>query len=362
MAGIIDLKLTDPRSESASWDQLFNLSRSSMLRWTVVIVPFCQFMESMMQVFSEADDRPHRPDGDPLWQESSLFVWHDAVAGVGGFWRLGQEPVLGALNSCFGIFTADGLRFRSNVTGVPMNDGDRGEAHMGWGSHLRVLFDGAAQIDADFPDCEACLQFFDFHPRFDYHSIAMPGATLSGAAHHFEVSGRMTGNIRIDGREFAINALGYRDRSWARRDWSTSRGTRWWPCVFGPDLTTHIIHLVQDGHVLKVGYVWRDGETIPIIDSDVIVELESDALTPRAGRGRLHLANGEILSVECDRSDAIMMHVRGYTAIECIGTARMGSRAGMSNLEVSSNAGGGYSLPLCTIGSNASQGLSRRPD
>ena len=45
-----------------------------------------------MQAFSEADDRPHAVDGDPLWQESSLFVWHDRAAGLGGFWRLGQEP------------------------------------------------------------------------------------------------------------------------------------------------------------------------------------------------------------------------------------------------------------------------------
>jgi len=314
-----------------------------------------------MPVFSEADDRPHRPDDDPLWQESSLFVWHDREAGVGGFWRLGQEPVVGAVNSCFGVFTHDGLRFRSNVTGAPLAPADRGEAHMGWGPHLRVLFDGGAHIAADFPDCAADLHFADFHPRFDYHAIAMPGRKLAGAAHHFEVSGRMTGRIRIGARELTIEALGYRDRSWARRDWSTSRGTRWWPCVFGPDLTTHIIHLVHDGRILKVGYVWRDGETIAIVDSDVVVELESDALTPRAGRGVLHLANGDTLEVACDRSDAILMHVRGYTAVETIGTARMGDRVGLSNLEVSSNAGGGSALPLCTLGSNATGGLSRRP-
>ena len=315
-----------------------------------------------MHIFSEADDRPHAPTDDPLWQESSLFVWHDRAAGIGGFWRLGQEPVVGAVNSCFGVFTDDGLRFRSNITGAPLGATDRGEAHMGWGPHLRVRFDGDARITADFPDCEAALRFADFHPRFDYHAIAMPGQRLAGAAHHFEVSGRMTGTIRIGDREVAIDALGYRDRSWARRDWSTSRGTRWWPCVFGPDLTTHIIHLVQDGRVLKVGYVWRDGETIAIVDSDVVVELESDALTPRAGRGVLHLANGETLHIECDRSDAILMHVRGYSAVEAIGTARLGERVGLSNLEVSSNAGGGSALPLCTLGSNAVDGLSRRPD
>ncbi len=102
--------------------------------------------------FAPEEDHPHKPTEDPTFQESSLFVWHDLNAGVGGFWRLGQEPVVSALNSCFGIFTADGRRFRDNVTGVPMAAADRGEAHMGHGPQLRVDLDTLA-IKADFPDC-----------------------------------------------------------------------------------------------------------------------------------------------------------------------------------------------------------------
>lgn len=313
-----------------------------------------------MPVFSPADDCPHPPEDHAQWQESSLFVWRDAARGLSGFWRLGQEPVAGAVNSCFGLFTDDGLRFRSNVTGAPLARGDRGEAHMGWGPHLRVAFDGDARITADFADCEADLRFADFHPRFDYHEVAMPGRHLAGAANHFEVSGRMTGRVRIGTREFEIDALGYRDRSWSVRDWSSIRGTRWWPCVFGPDLATHVIHLAREGGVMKVGYVWRDGVTIPILDSDMIVALESDALTPRSGQGVLHLANGETLHVSCDRVDGIVMHVRGYTAVETIGTARLGERIGMSNLEVCTNAAGGSAPPVCTLGSNARDGLTHR--
>lgn len=231
---------------------------------------------------------------------------------------------------------------------------------MALGKRLRVEWDGDAKISADFPDCEAQLRFEDFHPRFDYHSVAMPGRKLEGAAHHFEVSGRMTGRVRIGDREIEVDALGYRDRSWARRDWSGIRGTRWWPCVFGPDLTTHVIHLMRDGIVMKVGYVWRDNQTIAIVDSDVVVQMESDALTPRAGEARLCLENGEEMHVRCDRADGIVMHVRGYTAVETIGTAWLDGRQGMSNLEVCTNAAGGNQLPLGTLGSYMGDGLSRR--
>jgi len=316
---------------------------------------------NLQPFFSEQDDRPHQPDGHPLWQESSLFVWRDRASGVSGFWRLGQEPVAGAVNSCFGVFTDDGLRFRSNASGAPLGPDDRGEAHMGFGSHLKVEFDGSAKITADFADCEAQLRFDDFHPRFDYHAIAMPGLHLSGAANHFEVSGRMTGRIRIGEREVEIDALGYRDRSWSQRDWSKIRATRWWPCVFGPDLTTHLIHLVNDGgELVKVGYVWRDGTTIAIVDSDLAIALESDAMTPRWAEAVLHLANGETLKVRGERTDGVVMHVRGYTAVEAIGTAFLDGREGMSNIEVCSNAARGQRPPVFALGSNMTDGLSFR--
>lgn len=315
---------------------------------------------SEIPIFTADDDRPHVPEDDALWQESALFVWRDAATGLGGFWRLGQEPAAAAVNSCFGIFTADGVRFRSNVTGVPLIASDRGEGHMGWGPHLRVDFDGSARITAKFAACEADLVFSDFHPRFDYGALVMPGRTLTGAAHHFEVSGRMTGKVRIGDEEFAIDALGYRDRSWSTREWSGIRGTRWWPSVFGPDLSVHVLHLVRDGGILKLGYVWRDGQAIPLVDSDLVVALESDALTPRSGMATVHLTTGETMEISCDRADGIVMHVRGYTAVETIGTARLGDRVGFSNLEVCTNAAGGNRPPTCSIGSNLVDGLSRR--
>ncbi|MDO7836312.1 hypothetical protein Q4610_14780 [Sphingobium sp. HBC34] len=232
---------------------------------------------------------------------------------------------------------------------------------MGWGPHLRVDFDGSARIRADFPDCEAELAFTDFHPRFDYQSIAVEDGNLERSGHHFEVSGRMTGHMRIGDQEISVDALGYRDRSWSHRDWTWMRGTRWWPCVFGPDLATHVVHVARDGGMIKAGYVWRDGKTIPVVDSDVLVALESDAMTPRNGQGVLHLANGETMHISCDRGDALVMHVRGYTAVETLGTAILNGRRGMSNLEVCTNPAGGHAEPVCALGSNMVNGLSSRP-
>lgn len=309
---------------------------------------------------SATDDCPHAPTSDPSWQESALFVWHDLQTGVGGFWRLGQEPVVRALNSCFALFTADGLRFRSNVTGVPMAGGDRGDTHMGWGSALRVDLDRLT-ITADFPDCAASLTFHDFFPRYDYAALVKGPPMPDGTAHHFEVAGRVTGMVRIGDRDIAIDALGYRDRSWGPRSWGMLRSTRWWPMVFGPDLSIHALNVVTEGgHYLQLGYVMRDGIPIAVTDARIGVTLESDALSPVAGTARLTLETGEQLDLSCQRGDGVVLHVRGYTAVECIGTARLGDRVGMSNLEVSTNPTGGNRPPVFAMGANNGDGLSRR--
>jgi hypothetical protein len=311
-------------------------------------------------VFSAIDNCPHAPTTDALFQESSLFVWHDLKAGIGGFWRLGQEPVVSMLNSCFGVFTHDGARFRSNVTGVPMVLGDRSETHMAWGDQLRVDLD-TLSIRARFRDCEASLQFTDFNPRYDYMALVGIKMPPGHAGHHFEVAGRMTGRVRLGDREYEIDALGYRDRSWGAREWGVMRSTRWWPVVFGPDLCIHTMSsLLEGGHRVDYAHVIRNGMVMVTSNIDVIVTLESDAFSPRSGKTRLTFENGETIDLIHNPSDGIVLHVRGYTAFESIGAVQWQGRSGMSLLEVSTNASGGSKPPLLAILGNNGDGFSRR--
>lgn len=314
---------------------------------------------SELRIFAAADDCPHPHPDDPTWQESALFAWQDLDSGLGGFCRLSQEPMNQAVNCCFGVFTAEGERFRANVTGEAMAEGDRGPTHMSWGDKVRVDLD-RLEITARFPECKTSLRFEDFHPRYDYIDL-VKAKMVDGTSHHYEVAGRMVGTVTIDGREIQVNALAYRDRSWGPRNWRSLRSTRWWPCVFGPDLSIHSLRAVTEkGHVLTAGYVLRDGKPLAIAECEILVTMESDAVSPRSGVVQMTLENGEQLEVTCDRTDGIMMHVRGYTAVECLGRARLGDRVGMSNLEVCTNGTGGTEPPVLTIGSNSAQGLSRR--
>jgi hypothetical protein len=312
-------------------------------------------------IFDAKEEGTHMPtDNDPSFQESALFAWYDLKSGLGGFWRIGQEAVAGALNSCFGMFTADGLRFRSNVTGVPMAAADRGETHMGWGKVLRADLSQLA-IKADFPDCEASLKFSDFHPRYHHYPLVNIPVSTEQHGHHFECSGRMTGRVRVGNSELEVDALAYRDRSWGPRRWGTMRATRWWPFVFGPDLCGNILAVVDEsGYRGCRGYIIRDGVPYAVAEGDVAVTLDYDAIGPRSGYAPFVLENGEKMELHHERKDGIVLHVRGYTAVESIGLARWGDRVGMSDLEVCTNPTGGTKPPVMTLNANNGDGLSRR--
>jgi hypothetical protein len=313
-------------------------------------------------IFDPVEELTHAPENDdPTYQESALFAWYDLNAGAGGFLRLGQEVVVGELNCCFGMFTDDGLRFRSNVTGAPMVKGDRSESHMGWSGGVRVDLD-SLRVTASFPDCEASLQWEDFYPRYEWMAlVGMPVHESQARHNHWEMGGRMHGKIRIGEREMQIDALGYRDRSWGPRVWSTMRSTRWWPAVFGPDLCLHSLAVVDErGFHGTHGYVWRNGEVHPMHDVDLAVTLDYDAIGPRSGCTLFRLDGGETGEVIHERADGIVLHARGYTAVESIGRARFGGRVGMSNLEVCTNPTGGSKPPFITFNANNGEGLSRR--
>lgn len=299
----------------------------------------------------------HEHSADPTWQESVVFAWGDPASGVSGFWRIGQEPLRGEVSSSFGVSGPDGLRFRHNVTGVSMTPGDRGPTHVAYEDKLRVDLDSMT-ITVNFPDCEGVLQFTDFLPMFDY--MRQVGRTLDELGHHIEMPGKLTGSLRIGSQTLDVDALAHRDRSWGERDWSRVRVTRWWPCVFGPDMSLHMLAIVEAGTVVtRTGYFYKDGVIRTIANLDCLVTLDVDGLTTRAASGHMVLEDGERLDISFQPTDSFIMFVRGFSAAECMGTVTLGDRVGMSHLEVSNNpAGGNKPIPV-SVGANNVDGMSR---
>ncbi len=104
----------------------------------------------------------------------------------------------------------------------------------------------------------------------------------------------------------------------------------------------------------------RDGIPCSMTESDVAVTLDYDAIGPRSGSCPFTLDNGENGHLTHERTDAMVMHVHGYTAVESIGVARLDGREGMSLLEVSTNPAGGTKPPVVALAANFTDGLSKR--
>ena len=311
-------------------------------------------------IFDSSANLTHEPEGDASWQESSVFAWNDLENGVSGFWRLGQEPVIGALSSSFGVCTIDGQRFRHNVSGVPMVEGDRSLTHMSHGDKLRVDLD-TLSVTVNFAECQAQLQFTDFLPLFDYLNQVKTGGGRGEIGHHIEMPGRLKGTMRIGDREIKLDALAHRDRSWGLRDWSRVRATRWWPCVFGPDLFLHMLTVVDTNPVvMKVGYLYRDGVMKRIADLDCLVTIDADGVSARSASGHIVLEDGVELEIAFTPHDSFMMFVRGFSATETMGTVWLGDRVGMSHLEICTNPSGGHNPVSVAVSANNVDGLTRK--
>ena len=305
-------------------------------------------------------DRTHDAGGDRTYQESSLIVWHDLAQGVGGVWRLSQEPVNELTHSCFGAFTHDGLRFRHNVSEVPFGVDARGQHHMALNDGLRLGLDDMS-IHAAFPNCAADLRFTDLHPRWDFLSLMNLTPPEGHRGAHLEMAGRITGSLRLGDRTFEIDCFGHRDRSWGSRDWSTLRAIRWWSIVFGPDLAIQMTaHVHANGQHGTLGYMVQDGVPLVMTQCDISITLDYDGIGVQAGECEFTLENGEQFRFTHERTSGVVLDVKNYRAVESIGTVRAGNRVAMSNIEVFNNALGGTLPPPVVLVDDFGQGLSHR--
>ena len=171
--------------------------------------------------YPELDDRPHEPGGGPDWQESYVFAWWDDNAGIGGFFRSGHETGRKAASALVGLVTADGLRYRRNLEDVPLTAGDRkDEAFAVANGAYTVRFgEGTRRFEIHDGDCDLELDVEDFYPMYNYYAVTS-GQEVGRqvGADHYQVAGRVTGSVRVAGRQFTIDGLCHRDHSWGNRD------------------------------------------------------------------------------------------------------------------------------------------------
>jgi hypothetical protein len=67
------------------------------------------------------------------------------------------------------------------------------------------------------------------------------------------------GELRIDGRSWAVTATGSRDHSWGPRVWDATDHWHLFTLRLGDDLALHALSTSVNGRRARGGFLWKDG-------------------------------------------------------------------------------------------------------
>jgi hypothetical protein len=305
----------------------------------------------------------HDGDGHELWQESMFVVWYDLRRGVGGAHRVGQETTTGKCNLWSAIVTADGLRWRQDRDGMPIEPADRCKLRIAAGGTAFVSTDAnGLGLEVRDDDASVDLAFESFyHPVPVWNSPEAEKVARTIAPNHAESSGRARGKVWIGHEQFEIDALYHRDHSWGVRDWSTIISHRWFVGTFGPHLSFSGIVLQGPGYQwIHGGAIVRDGKVERAASVDIVPLVEADGVSHRGGTAVWKLASGESLTMRCTTIDGMIFRQKDFVLIETVCEVRLDGSddVGFCNLEMSNGIGGRkVSKALRAVAVN---GLSRR--
>jgi hypothetical protein len=313
---------------------------------------------------TESSEGRQKPDPAEEWWQDSVFVaWHAHEAGIGGMFRIGHEPNHrdGVAALWFGLVTRDGVRYRRNAAPA-LTDADRLPDGFGaLGGRYRQVYDDGMRYLVDDEDLHVELAVEDFYPRTDFFPPDAGTVSDDFASAHYECSGRITGLVNLAGVDYEVDGLCHRDHSWGPRRWDTLLNHRWMPGTFGPELSFgSIAWNGVDGSLRQFGYIVRDGEITIAEAVDVVLSMEADGVTYRAGSSRWVLPGGEELVIDATPYDATVSEHHNVGVIDAICELERDGRVGFCDLEASTNPRAGTSPIVTAVRANNVDGLSRR--
>jgi len=317
--------------------------------------------KSSQSPFSPRDELRHAAGEEAIWQESTLLHWFDRGRGIGGWHRLGHEP-----NNRGGraviwsyLFSQSGWQYR-RCTDVPLAENDEYANGFSAGERLRFRYeDGASAWFIDDGALRVRLECRDF---FDLVDPFPPGDELAAKRfpHHFEVAGRVTGEVVYEGRSTAVDGLGYRDHSWGNRNWEQGMlNHRWFTGGMGESFSfAAITAQASTGKLVRVGYVVRDGELLRASEVDVVAYIEPDGLTHRGGEIRMALENGEKIRLELTARAGVLFQRGNVVMVEMMCEVEGHGLVGYCDGELSSNARNGTGPVLLALNATTGEGFS----
>jgi len=221
------------------------------------------------------------------WNEGFYFSFYDRGNDICGFMRLGLRPNRNEKTlHCFLMMpdgslvgTKESIEFDGptlSAKGVAFTKvEDEKVWNLSFAGELpsyRKGEDGTAKVSFD-------LRFEGLSPVFDYRECASSDKETLAAAvgsEHLEQMGKVLGSLSVDGREYYVKGLGERDHTWGEKDWTAPRGWVWLACQVNEGFGFNVTKLYLDKGEYDAGFLYMDGETLPVVKVDMVTEYDAD--------------------------------------------------------------------------------------
>ncbi|KAH7142146.1 hypothetical protein EDB81DRAFT_797940 [Dactylonectria macrodidyma] len=185
------------------------------------------------------------------------------------------------------------------------------------------------------------------------------------ATAHFDVPGRVTGELKMAGQTYDIDGLSLRDHAWGNRDWGDSAyGHRWLVGTAGEQFSFIAVswHATAGDRVANFGWVVRDGAVTLARETDILVLMEVDSCTIRGGRLKMVLTTGEELDIEMEAAApkaSVCWHL-GMACVDriCTFKCKQNGVQGFANVESTSNIQLGTRRPRTLVGGVIENGFT----
>jgi hypothetical protein len=287
-----------------------------------------------MTRFTPADDLMHDLSGIAYGRESLLWTVPLPEHGLLVFVYVWRVPETGRFGHFVSVAGDDGGRAlvldETNdveLDGQNFDDCAIGSLRIRQPEPLTV-----AELSYETGELAYSARFEGLHAPFSWHENE-GGCPPWAAADRFEQSCRVTGHLRVAGREVQIDGYGHRDHSWGARDWRALQHWKWINAAAGDDLSLHAWVSFALGERQVNGYVNREGVVIPLVDVQATATLDDRMLHETVTARLLDAEGGETLLV--GRRAAIwQMPIRHLYLNEAAMSATIDGRAAIAHVEL----------------------------
>lgn len=257
---------------------------------------------------------------DPEWNESYYFIFYDKINNIGGMNRAGFKPNKPEGMTFFFMFLPDDTVAAyhqtddcssypdslsvAGVTHQPNSDGS-------WDYRLNgsmIVVDDPEilpnvrtqpELIKDLVDVDLNLHFAPIHKEYEY-SEHMTELSLelgkNAGDMHWEQIAKITGTIQFGETTYKIKeCIGQRDHTFGIRDWTGIDNWFYFVVWFNENLAVNpAAILMDDGRLSTGGFLYRDGENIPLRDIRIVShEFRQDGIFPETTKMELVDMKGE---------------------------------------------------------------------